>query len=61
MLKLYSPETGGRSFEENAQFFTDAKEHNTWQVHKVNNSEFVGMPSGKEDAEGERQPLLGGQ
>ncbi|KAL8796435.1 MAG: hypothetical protein Q9182_007381 [Xanthomendoza sp. 2 TL-2023] len=56
----YSPETGGRSFEDNQQFFTDSKEHNTWLVTRVNNGEFRHMPRGKEGngVEGERQPLL---
>jgi hypothetical protein len=55
---LYSPETGGRTFDENVQFFLDAKDHETWRVHKINNSEFAGMPKEKNDDDDEHQPLL---
>ena len=56
----YSPETGGRAFEENQQFFEDAKEQNTWLVARVNKGEFRGMPGEKDgDEDGENQPLLG--
>ena len=58
--QAYSPETGGRSFEENQQFFEDAKEHNTWRVSKINNGEFKHMPRGEKGGEGENAPLLGG-
>ncbi|CAF9920970.1 MAG: hypothetical protein ALECFALPRED_001680 [Alectoria fallacina] len=54
---LYSPETGGRSFEENQAFFDDAKEHGTWNVLKVDKGDFRGMPKG-EKGDGETQPLL---
>ncbi|MCJ1313010.1 hypothetical protein MMC25_006686 [Agyrium rufum] len=61
---LYSPETGGRSFEENQQFFLDAADHGTWRVHKVNHGDFKKMPkgekSGDDEADGESAPLLGG-
>ncbi|MCJ1473574.1 hypothetical protein MMC13_002225 [Lambiella insularis] len=56
----YSPETGGRTFEENQSYFEDAKEHSTWCVSKINKGEFRGMPkSGKGDEDGESVPLLG--
>ncbi len=55
----YTPETGGRSFEENQQFFEDAKEHNTWLVTRVNKGEFRGMPKGEKGQDGENEPLLG--
>ena len=57
----YSPETGGRAFEENQQFFEDAKEQNTWLVTRVNRGEFRGMPEREkgDDEDGESQPLLG--
>jgi len=55
----YSPETGGRSFEENQQFFEDAKESNTWLVTRVNKGEFRGMPKGEKGQDGESEPLLG--
>ncbi|KAL8873277.1 MAG: hypothetical protein Q9174_001223 [Haloplaca sp. 1 TL-2023] len=56
----YSPETGGRSFEANQQFFADSKEQGTWLVSRVNDGEFRHLPRGKEGdgVEGERQPLL---
>ncbi|KAL8692203.1 MAG: hypothetical protein Q9218_002734 [Villophora microphyllina] len=56
----YSPETGGRSFEDNQAFFSDSKEHNTWLVTRVNNGEFRHLPRGKkgDGIDGERQPLL---
>ncbi|KAL8904117.1 MAG: hypothetical protein Q9171_007161 [Xanthocarpia ochracea] len=56
----YSPETGGRSFEDNQQFFTDSKEHNTWLVTRVKDGEYRHLPRGKggDGVEGERQPLL---
>ena len=59
--QAYSPETGGRSFEENQTFFEDAKEHSTWRVSRVNNGEFRHMPKGEKDdgEDGERAPLLG--
>ena len=58
--QAYSPETGGRSFEENQTFFEDAKDHGTWRVQKVNKGEFRGMPKKeKEDQDGEATPLLG--
>ncbi|CAF9916677.1 MAG: hypothetical protein HETSPECPRED_002979 [Heterodermia speciosa] len=58
---IYSPETGGRSFEDNQRFFEDAKESGTWSVRKVDNGEYSHMPrSEKEDgANGESAPLLG--
>ena len=60
LLQVYSPETGGRSFEENQAFFEDAKEHGTWSVLKVNKGDFRGMPQGEKD-DGETQPLLGNE
>ncbi|KAL8929500.1 MAG: hypothetical protein Q9208_001169 [Pyrenodesmia sp. 3 TL-2023] len=56
----YSPETGGRSFEENQAFFADSKEHDTWLVSLVNKGEFRHLPRGEkgDGVEGERQPLL---
>ena len=58
-LKVYSPETGGRSFEENQQFFEDAKEHSTWRVSEINKGEFKHMPKGEKGGDdGETQPLL---
>ena len=57
--KLCSPETGGRSFEENALFFVVAKEQETWQVRKVNHGDFCHMPrDAEEKADDEETPLL---
>ncbi|KAA6413497.1 MAG: general substrate transporter [Lasallia pustulata] len=58
---MYSPETGGRSFEENQGFFRDADEEKTWRVHKVGNGEFKGMPKPKKQNgnDTESTPLLG--
>jgi len=59
---IYSPETGGRSFEQNAQFFLDADEQKTWRVHKVDRGKYLGLPKDEKDSEtGEQQPLLGGR
>jgi len=58
----YSPETGGRSFEENQEFFDSAKEDRTWIVRKVDGGKFETMPKKESDGEeagsGERSPLL---
>ncbi|KAK5115068.1 hypothetical protein LTR62_001765 [Meristemomyces frigidus] len=56
---LYCPETGGRSFEENQEFFDSAKEEGSWRVGKVRKGEFRVLPYPKEDGEeGEDAPLL---
>lgn len=59
----YSPESGGRSFEENQEFFDSAKEDNSWKVRKVDGGKFVKMPSqddgnGEDGDDGARSPLL---
>ncbi|KAI1409894.1 general substrate transporter [Hypoxylon sp. FL1857] len=46
---FFSPETGGRSFEENQTFFTSAREEGTWIVRKVADGKFLNMP--QEDQE----------
>ena len=56
---LYCPESGGRSFEENQEFFDSAKEEKTWNVNKVDGGKFKWLPYPKPDgADGETQPLL---
>lgn len=59
---IYLPESGGRSFEENQQFFKDAKEAGTWRVRRVNGGEFTVMKYPDQNGEGlvdaERVPLL---
>lgn len=57
----YSPETGGRSFEENQEFFDSAKEDGSWVVREVDGGKFEGMPDKGDEEEGEgdeRSPLL---
>lgn len=56
----YTPESGGRSFEENQEFFDSAKEDGSWAVRKVDGGKFEEMP-GKEEDGGERAPLLAGR
>ena len=56
---LYTPETGGRSFEENQEFFEQAKEEGSWRVGLVQDGQFRYLPYPKPDGQdGERQPLL---
>ncbi|KAI3327085.1 general substrate transporter [Xylariaceae sp. AK1471] len=63
----YSPETGGRSFEENQEFFISAQEDNSWAVRKVDCGKFLHMPRKEDGPEGgkvaqsEDTPLLGSQ
>lgn len=56
---LYCPETGNRTFEENQDFFTAAKEKGTWLVAKVDGGEYRNLPEGKGEGEDdETSPLL---
>ena len=57
---FYCPETGGRSFEENQEFFNEAKEAGTWRVGKIKKGEFKRMPypAAEGQEEGETAPLL---
>ena len=56
---FYQPECGGRSFEENQEFFESAKEEGSWRVAKVDKGKFLKLPYPKPDGEdGETQPLL---
>lgn len=54
---FYLPESGARSFEENQQFFDDAKEAGTWRVSQVQKGVYKRLPYGGE-LEGEETPLL---
>jgi len=54
---IYLPETGGRTFEENQEFFEDAKERGSWQVRKVKGGAYKRMPY-QGEADAERLPLL---
>jgi MFS family permease len=61
---LYLPETGGRSFDDNQQFFKEAGEDKTWHVSKVAKGEWTKMLYPDPDSDGdrlidaERVPLL---
>ncbi|KAJ4297533.1 hypothetical protein N0V90_005425 [Kalmusia sp. IMI 367209] len=59
---LYLPETGGRTFEDNQQFFSEAKEAGTWRVKKVAGGEFTAFkypdPESDSVVDAERVPLL---
>jgi hypothetical protein len=56
---FYLPESGGRSFEENQEFFDAAKEEGSWRVGKVRKGEYKYMPYQKPDGtDGESRPLL---
>ena len=57
----YTPESGGRSFEENQEFFDSAKDDGSWVVRQVDKGKFDNMPSKEDDGgdRGERSPLLG--
>jgi hypothetical protein len=58
----YTPESGGRSFEENQEFFDSAKEDGTWSVKKVDGGKFEQMPrkydGGRDEEDSEQAPLL---
>ncbi|OQO07041.1 hypothetical protein B0A48_07607 [Cryoendolithus antarcticus] len=54
---FYQPETGGRPFEDNIEFFEKAGEQGTWRVGKVADGKFKKMPYPKGE-DGESQPLL---
>lgn len=54
---VYVPESGGRSFEDNQQFFEDAKEEGTWRVAKVSGGVYKRLAYGG-SLEGENEPLL---
>ena len=58
---LYCPESGGRSFEENQEFFDKAAEAGTWRVSRVDDGRFRRMPYYRPDdgEEDEERPLLG--
>ena len=54
---VYQPETGGRSFEENQEFFREAQKVGTWRVSGVMDGLYKAMPL-PDDGTGEREPLL---
>lgn len=56
---FYTPESGGRSFEENQRFFELASDRGSWRVGRVADGEYKYMPYPKPDGrDGETQPLL---
>lgn len=56
---FYQPESGGRSFEENQEFFDKAREEKTWRVTVIDNGDHRYLPYPKpEGGDGEQQPLL---
>jgi hypothetical protein len=59
---FYLPETGGRTFDENMDFFKEAGETGTWRVGKVRKGEWKKMlyddPEGEGNVDAERVPLL---
>ncbi|KAF1831113.1 general substrate transporter [Decorospora gaudefroyi] len=61
---LYLPETGGRTFDENQEFFKEAGEQGSWRVSKVAKGEYAKMmyPDPKDpeggNVDAERVPLL---
>lgn len=57
----YSPETGGRSFEENQEFFRAAKEEDSWAVREVDGGKFKTMPSKEDEERSEERSLLLGR
>lgn len=56
---MYMPESGGRSFEENQEFFKEAEGggRGGWSVFRVKKGEWLWMPK-NEESDGETQPLL---
>ena len=58
---VYSPETGGRSFEENQEFFRAAKEEDSWAVREVDGGKFKTMPSKEDEERSEERSLLLGR
>lgn len=56
---IYLPESGGRSFEDNQQFFEDAKAEGTWWVANVAGGAYRRLAyGGVVEEEGEIEPLL---
>lgn len=55
---MYCPESGGRAFEENQDFFDEAAEKGNWGVRKVKKGEWLHMPDPEKNQDGESAPLL---
>ena len=58
---MYVPESGGRTFEKNQDFFKESAEKGSWVVKRVKGGEYLRMPDAEEkegDGGGESQPLL---
>jgi hypothetical protein len=54
----YTPESGGRSFEENQESFDSARDDGSWSVKKVDSGKFEKMAGNKNEADCEQSPLL---
>jgi hypothetical protein len=55
----YTPESGGRSFEENQEFFDSAREDGSWSVKKIDSGKFEKMAgNNNEEEDCEQSPLL---
>lgn len=54
---IFLPESGGRSFDDNQEFFKSAEEEGSWRVFKVAGGEFRKMPSSNQQDD-ESRPLL---
>jgi Sugar (and other) transporter len=56
---LYCPESGGRTFEKNEDFFKEAAERGRWGVRKVKKGEWLHVPNTEEkNQDNESEPLL---
>lgn len=55
---VYLPESGGRSFEENQEFFKEAAQAGSWRVAKVRGGAYKRLVYGDDGERGERTPLL---
>ena len=54
---IFLPESGGRSFDDNQEFFKSAEEEGSWRVFKVAGGEFRKLPSNNQQDD-ESRPLL---
>jgi sugar porter (SP) family MFS transporter len=62
--KMYMPESGSRTFEENQEFFQEAGEKGSWEVKKVKGGRWLHLPDqedgdNKKKGDDESEPLLG--
>lgn len=57
--RIYLHESGNSSFEENQEFFEEAKNVGSWKVNKVRGGKWLRMPYGQSKKMAEEEPLLG--